>query len=152
MGQGAGVMGHETATIRNGSGVMESQSRSKDGGMEKDAEGFRKLNVWQKAYELTLEIYRITSAFPKNEMYGLTSQLRRAAASVPANIAEGYERNHRKEYLQFLYIAKGSLGEVETFLLLANDLRYLAKDEHKGIDEKRKIVSRLLKGFIKSLA
>jgi len=119
--------------------------------MEKDTEGFKQLNVWQKAYELTLEIYKITTAFPKNEMYGLTSQLRRAAASVPANIAEGYERNHRKEYLQFLHIAKGSLGEIETFLLLSNDLKYLSKDEFIAIDEKRKVTARLLKGLVKSL-
>ena len=120
-------------------------------GMEKNTEGSKQLNVWQKAYELTLEIYKITKAFPKNEMYGLTSQMRRAAASVPANIAEGYERNHRKEYLQFLYVAKGSLGEVEIFLLLSNDLDYLSKDDFNAVDEKRKVTSRLLKGLVKSL-
>jgi four helix bundle protein len=84
--------------------------------------GFRELKVWQRAYELTLDLYRITRKFPKAEIYGLTSQLQRAAVSVPANIAEGYERNHRKEYLQFIFIAKGSLGELETLLLLARDL------------------------------
>jgi four helix bundle protein len=128
-----------------------SSRLDKGRGMEKDTEGFKQLNVWQKAYELTLEIYKISTAFPKNEMYGLTSQLRRAAASVPANIAEGYERNHRKEYVQFLYVAKGSLGEVETFLLLASDLKYLSKDEFNAVDEKRKVTSRLLKGLVKSL-
>jgi four helix bundle protein len=89
--------------------------------MEKETRGFRQLTVWQNAYELTLAVYRLTKIFPKGEMYGLLSQIQRAVASIPANIAEGYERNHRKEYLQFLYIAKGSLGEVETYLLLAKD-------------------------------
>lgn len=147
-------MGHGTAKARPGSwgkGHGMSQAKHKDGGMEKDTEGFKQLNVWQKAYELTLDIYKITAAFPKNETYGLTSQLRRAAASVPANIAEGYERNHRKEYVQFLYVAKGSLGEVETFLLLASDLKYLSKDEFIAVDEKRIVTARLLKGLVKSL-
>jgi four helix bundle protein len=119
--------------------------------MEKETRGFRQLNVWQKAYELTLEVYRVTKTFPKTEVYGLSSQLQRAAVSVPANIAEGYERNHRKEYLQFLFIAKGSLGEVETYLLLAADLGYLDPTEYASIDEKRKAASRLLKGLIRSL-
>ncbi len=119
--------------------------------MEKDERGFRQLNAWQKAYELTLEIYQLAKAFPKSEAYGLTSQLQRAVVFVPANIAEGYERNHRKEYVQFLFIAKGSLGEVETYLLLAKDFGYLSQDEYASIDEKRKTTSRLLKGLIKSL-
>lgn len=119
--------------------------------MENEAKGFRQLTVWQKAYELTLEIYRLAKAFPKQEIYGLTSQLQRAAVSIPANIAEGYERNHRKEYLQFLFIAKGSLGEVETYLLLAKDLGYLFNSDYLAIDEKRKDTSRLLQGLIKSL-
>jgi four helix bundle protein len=120
--------------------------------MEKETKGFRNLVVWQKAYEMTLEIYRITKRFPKSETYGLISQIQRAVMSIPANIAEGYERNHRKEYLQFLFIAKGSLGEVETHLLLAKDLGYLAETEYAFIDEKRKTTSRLLKGLIKSLS
>lgn len=119
--------------------------------MEKDERGFRQLKAWQKAYELTLETYQLAKAFPKSEAYGLTSQLQRAGVSVPANIAEGYERNHRKEYLQFLFIAKGSLGEVETYLLLAKDLGYLSHDEYASIEETRKTTSRLLKGLIKSL-
>jgi four helix bundle protein len=120
--------------------------------MEKETKGFRHLVVWQKAYELTLEIYRLTKIFPKSETYGLISQIQRAVVSIPANIAEGYERNHRKEYLQFLFIAKGSLGECETYLLLAKDLAYLNETEYASIDEKRKATSRLLKGLIKSLS
>ncbi len=119
--------------------------------MEKETKGFRQLVVWQKAYDLSLEVYMLTRTFPKSETYGIISQLQRAVVSIPANIAEGYERNHRKEYLQFLFIAKGSLGEVETYILLAKDLGYLKDADYAVIDEKRKTVSRLLKGLIKSL-
>ena len=118
---------------------------------EKDAKGFRTLHAWQMAYELTLDIYKITKKFPKEEIYGLTSQLQRAAVSVPANIAEGYERNHIKEYLQFLFIAKGSLGEIETYLMLASDLHYMTQAEYDNIDEKRAKSARILIGLIKSL-
>lgn len=120
--------------------------------IENEVKGFRTLNAWKKAYELPLEIYRLSRKFPKEETYALASQLQRAAVSVPANIAEGYERNHRKEYLQFLYIAKGSLGEVETYLLLATDLGYLTANEYACTSEIRKETSRLIKGLIKSLS
>ena len=93
--------------------------------MEKDIQGFRGLTAWQKAYALTLDVYKASNVFPKEEVYALSSQLRRAAVSVPSNIAEGYERTHRKKYLQFLSVAKGSLGEIETQLLLAKDLGYI---------------------------
>lgn len=115
-------------------------------------EGFRDLKTWQKAYNLALEIYKITKDFPKTEVYGLTSQIRRASISVSANIAEGYERNHRKEYIQFLMIAKGSLGEVETLLMFARDLRYITLDKYHEMEEQRQEVSKLLRGLIKSLA
>jgi four helix bundle protein len=118
---------------------------------EKEAKGFRQLIAWQKAYELTLEVYRIAKVFPKTETYGLISQMQRAAVSIPANIAEGYERNHKKEYLQFLFVAKGSLGEVETYLSLAKDLGYLLHHDYLAVDEKRKETSRILKGLINSL-
>jgi four helix bundle protein len=114
--------------------------------------GFRDLSVWQRAYELTLDLYRITKKFPKSEIYGLTSQLQRAAVSVPANIAEGYERNHRKEYLQFLFIAKGSLGELETLLLLARDLSYMTTEDYDVVNAKRHDTMKMLHGLIKSLS
>lgn len=120
--------------------------------MEKAGKGFRQLTVWQRAYELAVDIYKLAKKFPKEEMYGLTSQLQRAVVSVAANIAEGYERNHRKEYLQFLYIAKGSLGEIETYLLLAKDLGYMTEQDFSIIEEKRSEVSRMLQGLIKSLS
>lgn len=114
--------------------------------------GFRQLLVWQKSYDLTLGIYTFSRDFPKEERYGITSQLRRAAYSVPANISEGYERNHRKEYLQFLYIAKGSLGELETFLILCRDLEYLTIDNYQELELQRAEIARMLKGLISSLS
>ena len=83
---------------------------------------FKDLIVWQKSYKLVLEIYKTTRAFPKSEDYGLSQQLRRAAVSIPSNIAEGYGRKHKAEYNQFLSIAYGSLLELETQILLAKDL------------------------------
>ncbi len=100
---------------------------------------------------MTLDIYKITKLFPREETYGLVSQLQRAAISVPANIAEGYERNHRKEYIQFLFVSKGSLGEVETHLLLAKDLGYLSENDYLAVEAKRSETTRMLKGLIKSL-
>jgi four helix bundle protein len=119
--------------------------------MGQEEKGFRKLITWQKAYDLVLAVYKITRDFPKEEIYGLMPQMRRAVVSVPANIAEGYERNYKKEYLRFLCIAKGSLGEVETYLLLARDLGYLKKDHYLEIEEKRAETARLLNGLIRSL-
>jgi four helix bundle protein len=88
-------------------------------------ESYRDLEVWKISMQLAREVYQITEGMPKHEIYGLTSQIRRASVSVPANIAEGYGRNHRKEYVQFLGIANGSLKELETLLLLAHDLNYI---------------------------
>ena len=114
--------------------------------------GFRQLSVWQKSYALTLKIYNISKSFPNEERYGMTSQLRRAAYSIPSNIAEGYERNHRKEYLQFLHIAKGSLGEIETFLMLSRDLKYLTDDNYQELELQRAEIGKMLKGLISSLS
>ncbi len=86
---------------------------------------YKELKVWQKSYELCLKIYRITAKFPKEERYGLTSQIRRAAVSVPSNIAEGYGRKTTPEYIRFLYIAYGSNCELETQILLSGDLGYI---------------------------
>ena len=90
---------------------------------------YKDLIVWQKSYRLVLEIYKISENFPENERYGLVSQIRRAAVSIPSNIAEGYGRNYNKEYKQFLSIAYGSLCELETQYLLSIDLKYILKHE-----------------------
>jgi len=91
--------------------------------------GFRELRVWQGGMELVECVYRVTQSFPRQEVYGLTSQLRRAAVSIPANIAEGQSRQHIKEYLNFLSMAQGSVGELETELEIAGRLKYLAAEE-----------------------
>ncbi|MGD1805753.1 four helix bundle protein [Dapis sp. BLCC M126] len=88
------------------------------------AKSFRDLIVWQKAHELVLEVYRLSSNFPKTETYGLTSQLRRASVSVPANIAEGFRKKGLADKIRFLNIAQGSLEESRYYLILANDLEY----------------------------
>lgn len=88
-------------------------------------ESYRDLEVWQKGRDLVVRIYRLTQVLPNTEKFGLISQLQRAAVSVPANIAEGWSRGHTKEYMRFLSIARGSLAEVETYLLLCIDLQYI---------------------------
>lgn len=90
---------------------------------------FKDLIVWQKSYELVLEIYKITKNFPKDEIYGLTQQMRRAAVSIPSNISEGYGRQYNKEYRQFLAMAYGSLCELETQYLLSVDLNYIKRND-----------------------
>lgn len=89
------------------------------------ARDYKKIRAWMAAKKLVLEVYKITKQFPKEEIYGLTSQLRRAAVSIMANIAEGSSRQHKKDYLNFLYIAKGSHAETESLLDLSKDLGYL---------------------------
>lgn len=86
---------------------------------ERSIKSYRDLRVWQEGMNLAEACYRMTRSFPKEETYGMTSQIRRASSSIPANIAEGYGRKTRKEYIQFLYVAQGSLKELETHLLLA---------------------------------
>ena len=113
---------------------------------------FRELLAWQKAFDLTIETYKLIRKFPKSEVYGLISQIQRSAVSIPSNISEGYERNHRKEYLQNLFIAKGSLGELETYFLLSCRLVYLSEEEYDSIEKIRKETAKILVGLIKSLS
>jgi four helix bundle protein len=112
---------------------------------------YKDLKVWQRSYELCLEIYRVTKGFPKEERYGLTSQIRRAAASVPSNIAEGYGRKTTPEYIKFLYVAYGSNCELETQILLSGDLGYIETDKLKKLQNEIGEVERMLKALIKSL-
>jgi four helix bundle protein len=94
---------------------------------------FTDLKVWQRSHELTLEVYRVTASFPSAERFGLISQLRRAAASVPTNIAEGSKRQSNQEYARFLNIAEGSLVETEYLLMLSRDLGFLARDSSEAL-------------------
>jgi len=112
---------------------------------------WKKLKVWQETHSLVLEIYRVKTSFPKSETYGLVDQLKRAAYSVPANIVEGQSRNTTKEYLQFLYNARGSLEEVRYFLLLSYDLTFLKENKYKELEQKYESASKMLNGLIKSL-
>ena len=107
--------------------------------------GFEDLKVWQRSHELVLGVYKVTQQFPNEEKFGLTSQIRRSAVSVAANIAEGSKRQHLKEYIQMLYIAQGSLSETTYYLLLAQDLKYQELFDQSGE------IGRMLSGLINSL-
>jgi four helix bundle protein len=104
---------------------------------------FKSLKLWQKAHGLALDIYRTSGQFPSCEIYGLTSQIRRASASIPANIAEGCGRGGNAEFARFLQIASGSASEVEYHLLLARDLGLLEVETHSQLSEKVKEIKRM---------
>ncbi len=112
---------------------------------------FRNLKVWERAHGLTLAIYKITVAFPKDELYGLTSQIRRAGASIPANIAEGCGRAGDAELARFLNIAAGSASELEYHLLLAHDLKLLSRSDHNSSASEVSEVKQMLVGLIRKL-
>ena len=112
---------------------------------------YRELIVWQKSYQLCLEVYRTTKNFPGEEKYGLTSQIRRAAVSVPSNIAEGYGRKTTPDYIRALQIAYGSNCELETQILLSGDLGYIEVGKLKKIQDEVGEVERMLMALIKSL-
>lgn len=112
---------------------------------------YRDLDLWKKAHSVVLEVYRLTNLFPRNEQFGVVSQLRRSAASIPANIAEGYGRRSTKELLQFLGVANGSLEELRYFLLLSRDLRYLSHEAHEVLERDLKSVAQMMQALTKSL-
>ena len=109
---------------------------------------FRQLRVWEKAHQLTLVAYQITATFPKTELYGLTSQIRRCSASIPSNIAEGCGRKGNPELHRFLQMASGSGSELEYQLLLARDLGYVTPEEHKRVSGMTVEVRRMLTSLI----
>jgi len=111
----------------------------------------KKLDLWKKAVDLVQQIYALTKTFPKNEDYSLTNQMRRAAISVPSNIAEGAARQTKKEFIQFLHMSQGSLSELDTHLEIAIRLGYLSDDQSKESSEIMQNVDRMLSGLIKSL-
>ena len=112
---------------------------------------YQDLIAWQKPRRLATEIYRVTESFPKTEIYGLTSQLRRAAVSIPSNIAEGQGRLTKGEFCHFLGMARGSLLEIETQLAIAFDLRFVGEIEHMRLQEMAEEVCRILNGLIDSM-
>ncbi|MBR1647009.1 MAG: four helix bundle protein [Selenomonadaceae bacterium] len=112
---------------------------------------YKDLKSWQKAMDLTAEVYRLTKKLPKDELYGLTNQLRRAAVSIPSNIAEGNARFSTKEYLRFLSIARGSVAEVETQLLICVRLEYLTQKDVEAALSLQNEVERMLNSTITKL-
>ena len=112
---------------------------------------FHELKVWQKAHELTLAIYRVTAPFPREELYGLTSQLRRASASIAANLAEGCGRSGDAEFARFCSIAMGSASEVEYHLLLARDLKLLKPGEYQELAPRAIELKRMLTALLQKL-
>ena len=118
---------------------------------DRTGKGFRKLIVWQRAHQLVLQVYKFTEKFPKHEMFGLTSQIRRAMVSVPANIAEGYAAGGKGQFGRYLDIAQGSLAEVEYYLILAQDLTYLTQPQYEQAESVRAETGFLLHRLIESL-
>lgn len=112
---------------------------------------FTELIAWQKAIDLVESVYRVSGTFPKCELYGLTSQVRRAAVSIPANIAEGQSRSSSREFVRFLSIAEGSLAEVETHLVIAKRLDYISAEHLDGLLDQAAGVARLVKALTKAI-
>ena len=110
---------------------------------------FRKLVVWQKAHEVTLAVYAATKDFPNDELYGLTSQMRRSSASIPTNLAEGCGRDTNAELARFAQIAMGSASELEYQLLLAHDLGFMSESKYVVLNDKLVEVKRMLNSFIR---
>lgn len=112
---------------------------------------FRKILVWQKSIILVTKIYKATSAFPKEEMFGLTSQIRRSSVSVPSNIAEGSGRETTKDFLRFLYISLGSIFEMQTQLEIAKNITYIKEEEFNNLYEDSREIERMLASLIRKL-
>ena len=112
---------------------------------------FRKFKVWQEAHQLVLNLYRLTGLFPKEEIYGLTSQIRRAASSIPANLCEGCGRSSDADFARFSQIAFGSACELEYHLILAKDLNYLNEDAGQQTQQRLESIKRMLASLLKKL-
>ncbi len=123
----------------------------KSGGWQVSVQHYRELIVWQKAIVLVESVYRATNDFPKTEIYALTNQIRRAAVSIPSNIAEGQGRNSTRDFLHFLSVAQGSLMELETQITIAERLGYFKKEQEANLLELTAEVSRMLSGLRASL-
>jgi four helix bundle protein len=112
---------------------------------------FRKLKVWEKAHQLTLRIYKVTEEFPREELYGLISQIRRASVSIPTNIAEGAVRSSDADFARFLYIALGSTSELEYLFLLSKDLKFIQSEVQEELNAEINEIKKMLITFIKKL-
>ena len=112
---------------------------------------WKDLNVWKKSHELVLKVYKMISLFPDSEKYALSNQVKRAACSVPANIVEGHARKSSKEFIQFLYHARGSLEELRYYFLLSKDLCYLSHESYNELEAESLAVNKMLNGLIGSV-
>ena len=112
----------------------------------------KKLEAWKQSMDLVIEIYKASEEFPSQEIYGITNQVRRAAVSIPSNIAEGAARQTKKEFTNFLHIAQGSLSELDTQIEIASRLGYLDVTSRKGLDEKMEPVDKMITGLIRHLS
>lgn len=109
---------------------------------------FKELLIWKIAFKISKEVYFLTKKFPKEELYGLTSQIRRSAISIPSNIAEGCGRNTQKEFLQFLYNAFGSLKELECQLILAKEFKFISESDYLSLQELCESLSKIMAGLM----
>lgn len=109
------------------------------------------LEVWKRSVELVVTVYELTKSFPKEELYGLTNQIRRSAVSIPSNIAEGAARNHKKEFIQFLYIALGSISELETHIIICEKISYLDSNTSTKIQNELTELKNMTLGMIRFL-
>lgn len=116
-----------------------------------EEKGYKKLKIWEKAHKMAIEVYKVTKEFPREELYGITSQLRRAAFSVPINIVEGHASNSKKEFLSFLNIANRSLVETEYLLEIGEELHFLTKSAYEKLENLRREVAIMLNAFVRSL-
>lgn len=112
---------------------------------------FKRLVIWQKGHQLTLALYQVTKSFPKHEIYGITSQIRRAASSIPTNVAEGSVQSSDAQYARFLYIALGSAAELDYLLLLSLELEYISKSTYEGFALEVDQIKRMLSAFTQKL-
>ena len=112
---------------------------------------YRDLDIWKVGIQLVKDVYKLTEQFPKQEIYGLVSQMRRAVISLPSNVAEGFRRYHNKEYKQFLYVSLGSCAELETQVTIARELSYISEDKETVLLEKLDHISRMISNLLKKL-
>ena len=119
--------------------------------MSNKIETYRDLNIWQLGIDLVKDTYRLTQTFPKHELYGITSQMRRSAISIPSNIAEGFKRYHNREYKQFLYVTLGSCAELETQATIARVLKYISAEKESALLEKLDHIGRMITNLLKKL-
>jgi four helix bundle protein len=112
---------------------------------------YKELDIWKRSAEVAIEIYNISKIFPREELYGLTSQIRRASVSIPSNIAEGFNRYHNKEFRQFLYVSLGSCAEVETQLFIAQRLNYINKEKTNKLTEELGTIGKMINSLIKKI-